>query len=345
MHPLFATRARLLLYLVAWSIIAVILALLVGEERVVFLDALFLTTMPTLVFAFVSMAAWFPVRALPLRPGRAAQVTLAHIIGAILFGGLLLLLFQTWGRLIARTDIVEVRTSAIVITGALLYLLSVGFHYLFVAVDAAYQLEKREIEVQVLAREAELKALKAQLDPHFLFNSLNSISSLCGSNPSSARTLTILLADYLRRSLRIGNASTITLSEELELASSYLAIERIRFGPRLDLQQEIDESIRSCAVPPLLLQPLVENAITHGVAHLTEGGTVRIRAQREASAMRIDVENPCDPDRPHREGHGIGLRNTRQRVKAFYGDDAQVEIQEAPAAFRVSLVLPAGGTS
>src|SRR5207244_12733512 len=111
--------------------------------------------------------------------------------------------------------------------GALLYLLAMARHYLVIAFDDARQIEKREMEVKVLAREAELKMLKAQLDPHFLFNSLNSISSLCGSNPATARTLTTLLAEYLRKSLRIGAAQSITLSEELELASSYLAIERI----------------------------------------------------------------------------------------------------------------------
>jgi two-component system sensor histidine kinase AlgZ len=197
------------------------------------------------------------------------------------------------------------------------------------------------VEVRMLAREAELKVLKAQLDPHFLFNSLNSISSLCGSNPASARTLTTLLAEYLRKSLRIGNAESITLSEELELTSSYLAIERIRFGPRLELAQEIDESVRTFRVPPLLLQPLVENAVKHGVGQLLEGGTLQIVALREEGRVRISVENRCDPDRPLQEGHGIGLANTRRRVEMFYGPASRVEIVDEPTRYRVTLLLPA----
>ncbi|HEU4887095.1 MAG TPA: histidine kinase, partial [Thermoanaerobaculia bacterium] len=218
---------------------------------------------------------------------------------------------------------------------------AVAFHYLLVAVERSARIEKQEIEVRMLAREAELKVLKAQLDPHFLFNSLNSISSLCGSNPASARTLTTLLAEYLRKSLRTGSADSITLSEELELASSYLAIERIRFGPRLELAQDIDESVRGYRVPPLLLQPLVENAVKHGIGQLLEGGTLQIAAVRDGGHVRISVDNACDPDRVPQQGENIGLANTRRRVEMFYGADARVEIADEPTRFRVALVLPA----
>jgi LytS/YehU family sensor histidine kinase len=216
-----------------------------------------------------------------------------------------------------------------------------ALHYLTIAFEDARQIETREMEVKVLAREAELKALKAQLDPHFLFNSLNSISSLCGSNPATARTLTTLLAEYLRKSLRIGTAQSITLSEELELASSYLAIERIRFGPRLEVEQTIDESVRGFAVPPLLLQPLVENAVRHGIGQLLEGGVVQIDARRDGPRVRISVENRCDPDRASQPGEGIGLANTRRRIATYYGDDARIEVTDEPARFRVAFSLPA----
>jgi LytS/YehU family sensor histidine kinase len=240
-----------------------------------------------------------------------------------------------------RTRVVAERTPVFIVTGALLYLLSVAFHYLLIGIEEARRVERWEMEVKVLAREAELNVLKAQLDPHFLFNSLNSISSLCGSNPASARTLTTLLADYLRRSLRLGNAQAVTLSEELELASSYLAVERIRFGPRLEFEQRIDEVVRAFEVPPLLLQPLVENAVTHGIGHLLEGGVVSIAAARQADRVQILVENRCDPDRPRRSGHGIGLANTRRRIATYYGTAARVEVLEEPSRFRVTLSLPA----
>lgn len=349
MHPVFADRKRLALYLLVWMLLAFLLALLAMEPgRVSFATAILLTVPPTIVYAFICLAAWYPARAMPLRAERLAPLLITHFIGAVVLSGLWVLLFRFWAAALDRAlsvvthaGVVAGRLFVFVVTGALLYLLAVAFHYLLFALEEARRVEKQELEVKMLAREAELKALKAQLDPHFLFNSLNSISSLCGSNPASARTLTTLLAEYLRKSLRFGSSESITLSEELELASSYLAIERIRFGPRLELEQQIEESVRSYRVPPLLLQPLVENAVTHGIGNLIEGGVVRLVAGRDGTHVRIRVENRCDPDRPSsRRGEGIGLANTKRRVLTFYGDGARVETLAEPELFRVELALP-----
>ena len=345
MHPVLTNRRRLALYLLTWMLLAILLALLLIEPgRREFLPAVLLTLPPTMLYAFACLAAWYPVRAMPLERANAWTMLVSHAFAAMVLSTVWLILFRYSARL-SQVDgsevAVENRAAALFVTGALLYLLAVAFHYLLVAIERAARVEKQEIEVRMLAREAELKTLKAQLDPHFLFNSLNSISSLCGSNPATARTLTTLLAEYLRKSLRMGNAESITLSEELELASSYLAIERIRFGPRLELAQDIDETVRGFRVPPLLLQPLVENAVKHGIAQLVEGGTLQIAAARNGSHVRISVDNRCDPDRVAQAGEGIGLQNTRRRVETFYGASARVEIAEEPAHFRVALLLPA----
>jgi two-component system sensor histidine kinase AlgZ len=346
MHPVLTDRRRLALYLFTWLLLAILLALLVIEPgRRGIPPAVLLTLPPTLVYAFVCLAAWYPVRAMPLERSNVWTMLVSHAFAAMVLSGVWVMLFRFSARLSmpfvegGETAIAN-RAPALFVAGALLYLLAVAFHYLLVAIERAARVEKQEIEVRMLAREAELKVLKAQLDPHFLFNSLNSISSLCGSNPASARTLTTLLAEYLRKSLRTGSAESITLSEELELASSYLAIERIRFGPRLELAQEIDESVRGFRVPPLLLQPLVENAVKHGIGQLLDGGTLQIAAVRDRGQVRISVDNRCDPDRVPQHGEGIGLQNTRRRVETFYGPAARVEIVEEPSRFHVALVLP-----
>lgn len=341
MHPLLADRKRLALYLLAWLLLAILLALLVMEPgRVSLRDAVLFTLPPTLVYAFICIAAWFPARALPLTAARAWSLLVAHGLGALMWSGVWLLLFRA-SQYLLRIDVIGAQAPLFIVTGALLYLLSVAFHYLLIAIEDARRLEMREMRVRVLAREAELKTLKAQLDPHFLFNSLNSISALCGTSPSSARTLTTLLAEYLRKSLRIGSAESISVAEELELALNYLAIERIRFGPRLEIAQDVEESVRAMRIPPLLLLPLVENAVTHGIGHLLDGGEVSISAKRDGGRVRISVENRCDPDRPASSGHGIGLANTRRRIEAFYAESARMEIANEPDRFRVTLWLPA----
>jgi hypothetical protein len=330
MHPILSSRGRLALYLLAWSVLAILLALLVLQpERAGIAEALLLTVPPTIAYAFVCLAAWYPVRAMPLERGRTGRLVATHAFAAVALSALWVMVVGMWARSVGATLSID-RLAAFFVTGALLYLLSVVFHYLLAGLE-------RELEVRMLARDAELKALKAQLDPHFLFNSLNSISSLCGSNPASARTLTTLLAEYLRKSLRIGSAESISLSEELELVSSYLAIERIRFGSRLEVAQDIQEGVRGTRVPPLLLQPLVENAVKHGIAHLVEGGVVQIAAARDGERARITVENPCDPDRPQQRGENIGLANTRRRLEMF---DGWMEIADAPDRFRVTLWIP-----
>jgi two-component system sensor histidine kinase AlgZ len=341
MHPLLADRKRLALYLLVWLLLAFLLAVVVMEpSRLSFHDSALFTIPPTIVFAFICIATWFPARALPLSAARAWSLLIAHALGALLWSGVWLLLFRGWQSILGEERI-GTHGALFIVTGALLYLLTLAFHYLLIALEAARRLELRDIEVRMLAREAELKTLKAQLDPHFLFNSLNSISALCGTSPSSARTLTTLLAEYLRKSLRIGSAESITLGEELELALNYLAIERIRFGSRLDVAQTVEESTRKLRVPPLLLLPLVENAVTHGIGHLLDGGVVAIGAAREGDRVRITVENPADPDRPASRGQGIGLTNTRRRIETFYAEAARMQTTNEPDHFGVTLWLPA----
>jgi len=225
-----------------------------------------------------------------------------------------------------------------------LYLLAAALHYLVLALESARDAERRALELRVQAREAELRALKAQIDPHFLFNSLNAVSALVGSDAGSARKMVLLLAEFLRRSLRLGGRESIPLSEELAHAASYLAVERVRFGERLRVEEEVEEASRSCLVPSLILQPLVENALRHGIAHLLEGGALRIAARRSGGLLRLSVENPCDPDHPptrSARGESVGLANVAARLRTLYGPEGRFTVTPEDGRFRVELALPA----
>jgi LytS/YehU family sensor histidine kinase len=228
--------------------------------------------------------------------------------------------------------------------GVLLYLLSLAVSYLLGAFEHARETERRGLEVRVLAREAELRSLRAQVDPHFLFNSLHSISALTTSDPAGARRMCVLLAEFLRDSLVLGSELRITIGRELRLAERFLEIERVRFGDRLRVEVSAAED-ETCLVPPLLLQPIVENAVTHGVAHAIEGGVIRIALSSTAGSLTAVVENPCDADRPRDTGIGLGLANVRARLRALYGDDARLTTTEAAGTWRVEIVLPAERTA
>jgi LytS/YehU family sensor histidine kinase len=233
--------------------------------------------------------------------------------------------------------------------GIVFYGQSIAAHYFLLAFESSREAERRILESQVTAREAELRALRAQLNPHFLFNSLNSISALTAPDPEAARRMCQLLGDFLRTSLALGARQRVAFSEELALADRYLAIEQVRFGSRLAVERRVTAEAEHCLVPPLLIQPLIENAVKHGVADRVEGGCITIEAERQDEVLVVTVENPRDPDAPPRRGQGLGLENVKQRLGALDPRRTRVDVLAETERFRVRLTLPAivngeGGT-
>jgi LytS/YehU family sensor histidine kinase len=224
--------------------------------------------------------------------------------------------------------------------GVLLYLLSAGLHYAALAVEASHAAERRAAEARTLAREAELQALRAQINPHFLFNSLHSIAALATIDGARAREMCVRLSGFLRGTLALAGRESIPLREELALARGYLHVEQVRFGPRLRVEEEIEPLCEDCAVPALLLQPLVENAVKHGIAGLVEGGSIRLAARRSGASVSITVENAFDPETPAPHNLGLGLAHVRRRLQVRYGEDAVLQAGPADGVYRVRLRLP-----
>lgn len=349
MHPILADRRRLALYLGAWVPIAALLAgLLTVGMRSPWPESTALALPLAALAAFLSLAAWYPVRALPPERTGFGRLIGAVGVGALLSSALWIGLGLGWASLLGRVPGLETAPQVfaaalplLFAVGLLLFLLAVAVHYLLAAIARAHEAERRALAAQVHAREAELRALKAQLDPHFLFNSLNSVAALAGSDPRAARRMCLLLAGFLRKSLSLGAQELVPLSEELYLAETYLAIEQVRFGDRLRVETHVDEDAQSLAVPPLLLQPLLENAIRHGIAHRLEGGTIELAVRRRGGELDVLVRNPCDGDRPAAASTGVGLRNVRGRLEALYGHRAAVATHEEGGEYQVQIVLPA----
>lgn len=187
--------------------------------------------------------------------------------------------------------------------------------------------------------EAETAALRAQLQPHFLFNTLNAISALVPDDPVSAQRLIARLGDLLRLSIDQRRSQRGALADELEFTDTYLAIEEARLGPRLRVVRRIASEALAVPVPSLLLQPLVENAVRHGVAPLVAGGTLTIEADLREGRLRLMV---ADDGRGAAEiVEGVGLGNARLRLHQLYGDRQSLEIETAPdAGFRVTVMVP-----
>jgi signal transduction histidine kinase len=349
MHPLLASRARMGGYLLGWVPIALLLIGIARSQGWTWLEASALAVPLCLLAALLFLSAWFLCRALPLdraSEGLGAQGG-AWGVAALVMGGLWSGLAWMLSRMLAWIPGLgalpqRVGTALPVLTGLgiLLYLASVALSYLMLAQERALEAERRGAELQLLAQESELKALRAQLNPHFLFNSLNSISALTAVDPARAREMCLLLSDFLRRSLGLGERRLVALREELELARAYLSIEQIRFGARLTLDWRLDPAAEPALLPTLLLQPLVENAIKHGIAALPEGGTLTLATEVVEGHVMLRVENPLDADAPAPQGLGLGLRQVRQRLLGRFGNRARFEAVLQDSTHRVTLVFP-----
>ena len=216
-----------------------------------------------------------------------------------------------------------------------------------IAYAQAFQRQAAERGAQVerirseLAR-AELRALRAQVNPHFLFNTLNSIASLIAEDPRAAEEVVTQLAEVFRYALTSSDGDTARLGDELAFLRSYLAIEQVRLGERLRVVEHIDPALLAAAIPPLLLQPLVENAVRYAVAARTKGGTITIEARREAGALVMVVadDGPGFTEGAAPQGHGVGLESVRERMR-LAGAGHAFAIDTAPGSgTRITLTLP-----
>jgi LytS/YehU family sensor histidine kinase len=214
-----------------------------------------------------------------------------------------------------------------------------AINYAIAAVDERQAAVSRALEAEIEAREAELRALRSQVDPHFLFNCLHSISALVTTDPAGARWMCLELAAFFRESLRAGAQPRIPLATEAGLVQRYLDIERRRFGDRLNASIAVAPDAEGALVPPLLLQPLAENAVRHGIATLVAGGDVTIQVARSGDRIEVRVENPFDAE-GRRGGTGVGLTNVRARLETTYAGRATLRVQTADGRFRASISLP-----
>jgi two-component system, LytTR family, sensor kinase len=199
---------------------------------------------------------------------------------------------------------------------------------------------QRESELKLLVQKTELQALKNQLNPHFIYNSLNSISSLTIYSPEKAREMTSLLSDFLRIALRQDAMLMADLEQELKNIELYLQIEKVRFEEKLNWQFQVDEDHLSCKVPAMILQPLLENAVKHGIQQSSQPGTILLSTRQEHPWLLISITNTFDPDFHRYRGEGVGLDNIRNRLRLIYGKASLLKVEIEENTFMVNLEIP-----
>jgi hypothetical protein len=346
-HPLLQGQLRPLLYGLIWvGIAAMITALLMLLHPRPVGHAVIFAAPLSLIYGSLCLSAWWVCRSNPIGVAAPWRIFVSGFGAAVQSSAVWVGIATLWGVVLSRAGVSDRATilgdvAVLGIAGVVLYIESLAAHYFIQVFDAIGQAQRRALSAQVEAREAELRALRAQINPHFLFNSLNSISALTGSDPEAARRMCQLLGDFLRTSLTLGGREHVALAEEIGLAERYLAIEQVRFGDRLRVTRDVDPAALRCHVPPLLIQPLIENAVKHGVADRVDGGTIRIQAHRRDNLLEVTVENPRDPEAPPRRGAGVGLDNVRRRLETLDPQRSRVDITKEPERFQVVLTMTA----
>jgi hypothetical protein len=207
-----------------------------------------------------------------------------------------------------------------------IFALWMGMYFAITSVRDRHRAELRQSELAHALKVAELRVLKSQLNPHFLFNSLNSVRALIADDPSGAQKAVTQLARTLRYTLTAGQEEVVSLERELEIVADYLELESLRLGERLHIDRRIALDARVAHIPVMLLQTIVENAIKHGIAELPEGGVLRINAELHEGALMIEVENPRPATPSQSPSHGVGLRNAAERLRLLFGTAGALDL-------------------
>jgi sensor histidine kinase YesM len=303
------------------------------------------TVFTSLLFGFFGLLGWYPTRYIPFQKHSPVYSILAHVVAGVSVLGVWMLL--SIGLLSSfftqQTEYIEYINKSITwraILGGMIYLVLVLIYYLVANTQKLQERAQQEERLKNLVRDTELNMLKSQINPHFLFNSLNSISSLTMSNPEEAREMIIRLSDFLRYSLKHRENEFVPLKEELGRMKDYLAIEKIRFGEKLHYLFSVSGDCEEFLVPTMIFQPLFENAIRHSVYESVDPVTIRFDCMPEGSFMKTVVSNDFDPQMPTRKGTGVGLQNVRQRIELAYQEKGSVQWIGDGGVFKVTILFP-----
>lgn len=297
------------------------------------------------ILAGVALGLWYPVRFMKTEGSRTLGLVLNYLGVAILT----LALWLTAGYFIVELILGEDKEYIPfldqsmpwrVVSGALIYLVVLLIYYLIQYYSNLQEKIRLEADLKTLVKESELNMLKSQINPHFIFNSLNSINSLIFSDSKKARDMIIKLSEFLRYALKYNQKEKIRLQEELYNSHLYLEIEKIRFGEKLQVENRIPEEHGKCLIPNMILQPLIENAIKHGVYESTETVTITLDWQLSDDLFRITIINNFDPEQPPRRGNGMGLKNVQNRLMLIYNRGDLFSWNKEGNVFKAELSVP-----
>lgn len=339
-HPFLSNVKLAIYYAVFWILTSLVYVLILTmyDDQNIGIAILKVITYP-ISFAIIGSAIWYVIKYSTLENNSVFRIFTAHAIAATI----IVFIWLYFGLVIIKIVHPELEQQAMMnrlLGGYVLYIVHVVFFYAVNYYQGFKEKLRNEGKLKALVKEAELHALKSQINPHFLFNSLNSISSLTMTDPSKAQEMVINLSQLMRYSLKHDQNEKVTLKEELSNNKLYLDIEKVRFGKKLNPLFDVDEHCLKASIPNMILQPLYENAIKYGVYEATEPVDVTTICKCNDDVLEVTIINTYDPDVLKKKGEGIGLRNIRDRLEIIFGNPLLLKLEDNKKEFKVTLTIP-----
>ncbi len=345
-HPVLSNRIRLIVWWLVWLFItagqSVLFCFAYGDFiSLSIIDSL----LSLLIYSGIAISLWYPFSFFNSQKVKATNIILNLAVSGIISVTLWALLtkYIMLGILPEGNNYQEYWQATFpyrISTGALIYGLIVLSYYLFQSLYNLSEKNVKEARLESLLKETELKMLRSQINPHFLFNSLNSISSLTITNPEKARTMLVKLSDFMRYALSRKDEQPVSLHSELENIRLYLDIEKVRFGEKLITEENIDAECLDRKIPVMLLQPLYENAVKYGVYESTDSVRIKTEIRKTDRFLEITIENNFEKSPSVRQGTGTGLLNVARRLELYYRRNASIETSKNNGIYTVKLYIP-----
>lgn len=345
-HPILANRVRLLVWWLAWLFLGLGQALLFYFAYGSFVNiSVTDSILSLLIYSGIALSLWYPFSFFTRGKPKTASLVTNLITGGVVSVTLWILVTRLIMQLVLPgqenyPEYWNITFSYRIGTGIFIYGLIILIYYLFVSLTNLSEKNAREARLESLVKETELKMLRSQINPHFLFNSLNSISSLTVTDPENARKMVIKLSDFMRYALSQKDEQPVSLRSEMENLRLYLDIEKVRFGERLSTEENIDPECMDLPIPVMLLQPVYENAVKHGVYESTGRIKIMTNISFISGYLEISVSNNYEPGASIVKGTGTGLLNVSRRLELYYGSRASISTSKNDGIFSVRLLIP-----
>ncbi len=344
-HPIIKSPKSFLLYLLFWILIVILYLNLIVLDREIDINTVVLDVIIfNILLLGLGIGFWFTAKFLSIENHKIFRIISNHLIeGIILISLWLVIGYFIISNLVNDKELysnfffttLKFRAAL----GIFTYFLLTAFYYIVIYYTGFQERRIKETELKNLVTEAELRSLKFQINPHFIFNSLNSMSALTEIDPKKAKQMIIKLAEFLRYTLATNDKQMVSLSEELKNIRLYLEIEKIRFEDKFEYVEEVDEQCVNVQIPSMILQPLFENAIKHAVYETLDTVILNLSCAKQDSFLKIAIQNNFEGE-SHKKGTGLGLNNIQERLRLIYQQDNLMQVKKEENIFRVTIYIP-----